>query len=81
MLSVAPLSFKVGPIGNLGLSRINLSMISLSLAKLAHVDIQLDHTIGALHLRRGLRAIQDLLTTTHSKLWLCKPWPIGKTSL
>ena len=48
---------------------------------LAHVDIQWDHTIEALHLRRGLRAIQDLLTTTRSKLWLCKPWPIGKTSL
>ena len=45
---------------------------------LAHVDIQWDHTIEALHLRRGLRAIQDLLTTTRSKLWLCKPWPIGK---
>ena len=48
---------------------------------LAHVDIQWDHTIEALHLRRGLRAIQDLLTTTRSKLWLCKQWPIGKTSL
>ena len=53
----------------------------VTLAKLAHVDIQLDHTIEALHLRRGLRAIQDLLTTTRSRLWLCKPWPIGKTSL
>ena len=48
---------------------------------LAHVVTQWDHTIEALHLRRGLRAIQDLLTTTHSKLWLCKPWLIGKTSL